>query len=455
MRRFASPVYPIFSFNRRGYLTHSQLIHKMKILGYSKDENVKNGDDGLCHGIACLAAYAHLTDQYRNFDQKIEEISQLSETTNIRRLDSSMTLFLDAIALAQSPEEYRLHWKKINPNSPGLQFQQTQPVLQYFASREKKEKIHRGAIFSGIYTIDELTHYFSLLRQAYHHSPHPFALLLHSLNHIISVHIDKKTSRWYLIDANKLPQQIFHTDQPMALAVNQALSYTPNALTLLGTSAFTLKKYQRQSQQFWSYIQCNALWKQLHNVDQKCHWIDPEENAWIHIAALKGLAHDIKKLLKAGANPNKLNQEEESPLELACMLKHYAVIKLLLSHKAFVNLGEPSPLYLAVINNDVMTTKLLLDHGALPDINSQYSPLRLAVDHGNIALVKMLLEHGANPNQGSPALLIQAIKKGDDEIASLLKKHGAQTGSQLFFKTSSILNSNNTRTPSMRNKRLW
>ena len=51
-------------------------------------------------------------------------------------------------------------------------------------------------------------------------------------------------------------------------------------------------------------------------------------------------------------------------------------------------------------------------------------PLWYAVAHGNISYVRLLLKRGANPNLGGSAVMIEAIRRGQLEIAELLITFG-------------------------------
>jgi len=109
----------------------------------------------------------------------------------------------------------------------------------------------------------------------------------------------------------------------------------------------------------------------------------------------------LEHLLKQGADPNKKNDANATPLMWAA--------------------------------TDLEKTRLLLDHGA--DVNARSSdmrtPLMIAARRsGNSATVKLLLEHGAKPNpnpqpaaESSP--LIEAASAGDPASMELLLAHGA------------------------------
>jgi len=107
-------------------------------------------------------------------------------------------------------------------------------------------------------------------------------------------------------------------------------------------------------------------------------------------------------LLEHGADPNPVNKGDgSSALHVAAYDKNLQLIKLLVEHKADVNLKNLkvfTPLHFAVSNGDIDTIKYLVEHGA--DVNAVTSlggtALYIAAGKGNLDVVKYLVEHGAD-----------------------------------------------------------
>lgn len=125
----------------------------------------------------------------------------------------------------------------------------------------------------------------------------------------------------------------------------------------------------------------------------------------LHIAAAQGSPESVKSLLLGGADVNARD----------------TVVKL-------------TPLFFAVITGNISTIRLLLEYGAAIDQPTEMfgiNPLLFACGQKNIALAQFLLEQGANPNvtmAGGLTPLHLAVDNGSQELANLLRAHGADTG---------------------------
>jgi ankyrin repeat protein len=136
-------------------------------------------------------------------------------------------------------------------------------------------------------------------------------------------------------------------------------------------------------------------------------------------------------LLLNGANPNGYIHPESqynSPLANAAFNNNVLLLKLLLSHKADVNVGNPTPLMAACTGDAADCIGPLLDAGAdLEQVDDQgNTPLLNALTNNSSRVVLELLKHGASLKDDSRCLphpVIAAIKSGNKEsVEAVLAK---------------------------------
>ncbi len=162
-----------------------------------------------------------------------------------------------------------------------------------------------------------------------------------------------------------------------------------------------------------TYFQQGGSLKTLNTHRSSVLWCDVKYNETpLHGAALFNDLDLIKRLLKAGTNPN--SQEGDY---------------------------NNTPLYRATQGRSLQAINLLLAAGANPNLKNKggLTPLHHACSWGQIKVVEVLLEAGANPNvqdnQGLTPLqtplepsFLEDKKKIEhrEQIQQLLKRHGAQ-----------------------------
>uniref|UniRef100_A0A8C6T761 BRCA1 associated RING domain 1 n=1 Tax=Neogobius melanostomus TaxID=47308 RepID=A0A8C6T761_9GOBI len=98
----------------------------------------------------------------------------------------------------------------------------------------------------------------------------------------------------------------------------------------------------------------------------------------LHIAAIKGDAEAVKKLLDQEADPNLKDNAGWTPLHEACNLGHLAVVEILVSRGALLNTPgykNDSPLHDAVRNGHAAIVKLLLQLGASTNMPTTFNAL--------------------------------------------------------------------------------
>ena len=158
----------------------------------------------------------------------------------------------------------------------------------------------------------------------------------------------------------------------------------------------------------------------------------------VHEAALAGDLARVRELVEKGP---KLANDTSSPdgfppLGLAAHRGRAEVVTYLLSKGANVNFAAPglgfTALTGAVAGGHAQAVRLLIEAGA--DVNhryedAQFTPLITAAAEGGIAIVTMLLDAGADANARTTdgkTPLSMAVRKGDADVADLLRRRGAK-----------------------------
>lgn len=165
-----------------------------------------------------------------------------------------------------------------------------------------------------------------------------------------------------------------------------------NAQTRNGDSALFLAAKSEKIQTVTSLLQANV------NLDRK------GAAAALRFVASNGDIDTVRLLLSKGVNINGSNSYGCTPLHLAALKRHGAIVGLLLDQGANLNASCISsnlgytPLHFAISKqyNDVV--KLLINKGAdiNPNTKDGHTALVLAIDTKNTNIIKMLLEANTN-----------------------------------------------------------
>jgi len=154
-----------------------------------------------------------------------------------------------------------------------------------------------------------------------------------------------------------------------------------------------------------------------------------QSDLWFYITNDK--VEDIQDLLKAGLNPNTINNKQQPALMQAVRDQAWKTFDVLLANpKTDVNLGNQfgeTPLMYVALLGDVPRAKKLIARGA--QVNKDgWTPLHYASTKGQVEMVKLLLANGALPNEISPegnTALFMAVQTDSLETVQLLINAGA------------------------------
>lgn len=121
-------------------------------------------------------------------------------------------------------------------------------------------------------------------------------------------------------------------------------------------------------------------------------------------------------------------KQDESPLMMAALKGHTALVRKLIERGADVNKPGWAPLHYAATGGHLEVMNLLLEHHAFIDAESPNgtTPLMMAAHYGSPAAVKLLLEAGADTamrNQLGMTALDFAHKGNRPDAAELIAGH--------------------------------
>ena len=130
-------------------------------------------------------------------------------------------------------------------------------------------------------------------------------------------------------------------------------------------------------------------------------WSNP-----LYIAASHRHQHVVEMLLRAGANPVKVNVREETMLHWAARYHYGEVVEILLEGGVEIDTANKrghTPLAIAASKGDDHVVEMLLEAGANPnkEDNNGETPLYGAAFYDHVAVVKLLIVKGADINKAN------------------------------------------------------
>jgi len=154
----------------------------------------------------------------------------------------------------------------------------------------------------------------------------------------------------------------------------------------------------------------------------------------------------IKYLIEVGADVNKEDKNNLTPLFYACESGNEAVVKYLVDHGADVNKKRKylreTPLFPACKHGNEAIVNYLVEHGA--DVYERncigLMPIFFACKSGKEAIVKCLIEHGVDVNKKRESIfrisgdtpLFYACRNGNEALVRYLVEHGAEVDKENY-----------------------
>jgi len=168
------------------------------------------------------------------------------------------------------------------------------------------------------------------------------------------------------------------------------------------------------------------------------------KDSLLHVAASNGSVKIVGLLLAAGATPDPLALDLETPLYFAARYGHVEVMRVLIAHKASVdsaNTRGGTPFHRAVLEGQIAAAKLLISHGAniTHRQDDQRNVLHEAVSADRVQLVKRLValspqaasqweEMTDQRDSGNNTPLMLACERGNVRMVRLLRRLQVSAG---------------------------
>jgi ankyrin repeat protein len=189
------------------------------------------------------------------------------------------------------------------------------------------------------------------------------------------------------------------------------------------------------------YISCSFIHQHINTKVKFTYTFHPYLNikyssTFLLKACERGNLTTVDLLIKAGANPNFINDDDGfTALIWAVRQNHLEVVRLLLrlGVKDIINNIDKTnnnALSLSIINNNLEIVKELFKHGANPNFNyiNNDNLLLLAIDNNYVEIVKELLNNSIDIHYKnsitSETPLLKAIKSNNLNIVIELLNHG-------------------------------
>lgn len=427
----------------------SWLTRHLSFVGLSENE------DGACYGVAHIGMQALLAKELAVFDDRvrqfsnhtIESLCDLFEAHAENALNEiERQILTDYFIWLQGIELYQntcLYQQLFDPYH--YPFNQHAEIIYPLIAPIKLDS-EGGVVhireFTGSYDRAGLIDYFMSLTDAFHQfqlANTPFALVLSSSNHTVSVGYDAVQKAWVYINANKLPSTTYamNASDIQELAENVLNGFSRNGITVFHTSIHASNDNYKDVMNLASaWINSSEMIEAHRVTSTKAKQCDSFNVSWLYIAAKYGMTSTVVNLLNAGSDPNQTQRDTlETAVTITATMGHSEVIRLLLDNGGNpnqMNIENTSALIISIQNNHEEVVSILLEKNADPNqlcLGDNVTALLIAAQYGNQSIIRRLLEKRANPaikreSDGVTPLYI-ASQEGHDESVELLLQYRA------------------------------
>jgi len=335
--------------------TANNFVEKLQEYGYKGD------NEGMCHGVACVAANNLLQNSIEQFDEDLLHIKESDKTTQNQSVSNQV--FFSCVEIAHQPDKHPdfIPHEENEKRFPSQHLLTIMPLIQS-QQIEAEGGVISAYKFSGAYGKNDLTSCLSVIRDEINKYPHPMVILLSDERHIIAVQYNPNEKTWIFVDANSLPSRHYTSENNLAIAIGRTL--TPELKkTVFSATVYVTRKNEVIAKQAISEYTNTTIWKQTHlvNAKNKPYW-----TRWLFVSAWEGCVKEAALLLAAGANRN-AKYSGITAIAEAAQQGNIGVVTLLLKHGALVNgprkLSE-TPLYRALFYGHHDIANCLKDYGA-------------------------------------------------------------------------------------------
>jgi hypothetical protein len=229
----------------------------------------------------------------------------------------------------------------VNNEKPATSQDATLLFAHLKKSITKKHKLQLKQInkMSGIYTTNELKHYFSACKQALEVNDVHLCLVLGNGKHNISLIYYPKRKNFLFNNANDAPIRSISWND-LANRVMKALQVDKDEdIAVFSTLFYCTEQEFKKGKKIVDEIKQNSTWKQIHQItEEKIHQVNNTGTFWLWIAAKIGDIETANLLLKNKADPNKKDNDGWTSLHIASQNGHINIVELLLKKNAIHDL---------------------------------------------------------------------------------------------------------------------